>query len=40
LYSGDDKKMAKEESWGPNFDVAVGTFEKESIEMEGMRPGR
>lgn len=38
-YSGEDDDMAREENWGPHFDVAVGTFEKESVEMEGMRPG-
>jgi len=32
--------MAKEGNWGEYFDVAVGTFEKEGVEMEGMRPGR
>jgi len=40
FYSGDDDEMASEENWGPHFDIAVGTFENESVEMEGMRPGR
>jgi hypothetical protein len=40
LYSGDDDEMAKEENWGPHFDIAVGTFEKQSLEMKGMRPGK
>ena len=35
-----DDEMAREENWGPHFDVPVGTFEKESVEMPGMRPGR
>ena len=37
-YAGGDDDEAKD--WGPYFDVAIGTFEKESLEMEGMRPGR
>ncbi|KAE9378255.1 hypothetical protein N431DRAFT_435418 [Stipitochalara longipes BDJ] len=40
LYSGDDDDMVKEENWGPHFDIALGTFDKESTEIEGMRPGR
>jgi hypothetical protein len=40
LYSGDDDEMANEENWGPHFDIALGTFDKESTEIEGMRPGR
>jgi hypothetical protein len=40
LYSGDDDEMVKEENWGPHFDVALGTFDRESAEIEGMRPGR
>jgi hypothetical protein len=40
FYGGDDDEMAREENWGPYFDIAVGTFEKEAVEMEGMRPGR
>ena len=37
--SGDDE-MAAEDKWGPNFDVALGTLDKESAEMEGVRPTR
>lgn len=40
FYSGDDDEMAREENWGPHFDIAVGTFENESVETEGMTPGR
>jgi len=39
-YAGEDDEMRKEEHWGEYFDVAVGTLEKGSVEMEGMRPGR
>jgi hypothetical protein len=39
-YSGSDDEMTKEENWGPYVDIALGTLEKESVEMEGMRPGR
>jgi hypothetical protein len=39
-YEGDDDDMASEEHWGPYFDVAVGTLERDSAEMEGLRPGR
>ena len=40
LYSGDDDEMRKEQNWGPHFDVALGTFDKESAEIKGMRPSR
>jgi len=40
FYSGDDDEMAREENWGPYFDIAVGTLEKESVETEGMTLGR
>jgi hypothetical protein len=40
LYSGLGDEMSKEENWGPYFDIALGTLEKESAEIEGMRPGR
>lgn len=40
MYSGTDDEMAKAENWGPYLDIALGTLEKESAEMEGMRPGR
>jgi hypothetical protein len=40
MYSNDDDDMKKEENWGPYLDIALGTLEKESAEMEGMRPGR
>ena len=36
-WSGEDDPP---DGWGPHFDVAVGTLEKESVEMQGMRPGR
>jgi hypothetical protein len=39
-YAGEDDEMRLEENWGEYFDVAVGTFEKDSVEMDGMRPGR
>jgi hypothetical protein len=39
-YAGEDDEMRMEENWGEYFDVAVGTFEKGSVEMKGMRPGR
>jgi hypothetical protein len=39
-YAGEVDEMRSEENWGEYFDVAVGTFEKGSVEMEGMRPGR
>ena len=38
-WTGDDDDWVLE-NWGPHFDVAVGTFDKDSVEMEGMRPGR
>ena len=40
LYSGEDDEMVKEENWGPHFDIAFATFERESLEVEGMTPGR
>jgi hypothetical protein len=39
FYSGEDDDMAAEENWGPYFDIAVGTFDTESAEMRGLRPG-
>ena len=39
-YSGDDDEMAAADQWGPYFDVALGTLDKESAEMEGMTPAR
>lgn len=33
---GDDNETQKK--WGPYFNVAMGTFDKESLEIEGMRP--
>jgi hypothetical protein len=40
LYSGPDDEMSKEENWGPHCDIVLGTLDKESAEIEGMRPGR
>jgi hypothetical protein len=34
---GDDDEA---ENWGPYCGIAMGTLERESIEMEGMRPAR
>jgi hypothetical protein len=31
---------AKAANWGPFFDVAVGTLDRESLEMEGFGPSR
>lgn len=39
-YSGDDDEMASDDHWGPHFDVALGTLDKESAEMPGIRPTR
>lgn len=38
-WTGDDDEWVLK-NWGPHADIAMGTFEKESVEMEGMRPGR
>jgi hypothetical protein len=39
-YSGDDAYGGPESDSVPEFDVALGTLDKESAEMEGMRPTR
>lgn len=39
-YSGADDDKALPGAWGPHFDIALGTFDKESLEMEGIIPAR
>jgi hypothetical protein len=38
-FSGEQRELSKKAGWGPILDVAVGTLDKESVEMEGFRPG-
>lgn len=38
--SGPPGKVAKEGKWGPYFDVASGTIDREFLEMEGFKPSR
>ena len=37
-FSGGQREMTKKAGWGLIFDVAAGTLDKESIEMEGFKP--
>ncbi|KAL2067645.1 hypothetical protein VTL71DRAFT_15741 [Oculimacula yallundae] len=39
-YSGTPGEQSMRNKWGPYFDVAGGTLDKESLEMEGYKPGR
>ncbi|KFY05444.1 hypothetical protein V491_09123 [Pseudogymnoascus sp. VKM F-3775] len=39
-YSGEDDEFAREDQWGPYFDVALGTLDKDSTKVEGVRPTR
>jgi hypothetical protein len=36
----DDEDNETQKIWGPYFDMAMGTFDRESLDMEGMRPAR
>ncbi|KAG4430312.1 hypothetical protein IFR05_014202 [Cadophora sp. M221] len=38
--SGAPGKLATEGKWGPYFDVASGTIDREFLEMEGFKPSR
>lgn len=39
-YSGNDVYGGPQDKSVPEFDIALGTLDKESAEMEGMRPTR
>ncbi|KAH7310000.1 Mss4-like protein [Rhexocercosporidium sp. MPI-PUGE-AT-0058] len=39
-YSGPPGEMSTRGKWGPYFDVASGTFDREYLEMEGFKPSR
>ncbi|CZT05633.1 hypothetical protein WAI453_004885 [Rhynchosporium graminicola] len=39
-YSGPPGELAIKNAWGPYFDVASGTLDRESLEMEGFKPSR
>ncbi|KFY45971.1 hypothetical protein V494_00671 [Pseudogymnoascus sp. VKM F-4513 (FW-928)] len=39
-YTGDDDELSQDDKWGPYFDVALGTLDKESTEIQGVRPTR
>ncbi|KUJ11506.1 uncharacterized protein LY89DRAFT_688742 [Mollisia scopiformis] len=37
-YSGEPREMSRKADWGAIFDVAVGTLDQESVEVEGLKP--
>ncbi|KAF8852454.1 hypothetical protein BDZ45DRAFT_807477 [Acephala macrosclerotiorum] len=39
-YSGPNQAVAEEGKWGPYCDIVVGSLDKGSAEMEGLRPSR
>lgn len=39
-HSGPQNPVAIREKWGPIFDVANGSLDREALEMEGFRPSR
>lgn len=40
FYSGEPGDLSTRSHWGPYFDIANGSIDREGLEMDGFKPSR